>query len=150
MIYRFRSIFNRDNEYTIECDEPLELYDDFSLSIKKVDNDNKSFDYTNIDCVLKYAKHGTLGIKQYELEPQNFNGFHMMAETFKHRGCLTMGQPIELIKDKIEDKVTNTTLKNCDEKLRLAFEKYIQESNIMESLFQCFLNGAINGGKYIK
>ena len=65
MIYKFRSFFNRDNDYTIVSDEPLELYNDFSLSIKKIDNENKSYSYDNIDCVLKYGHRGTLGIKKY-------------------------------------------------------------------------------------
>ena len=53
MEYRFKSLFDREKEHVIETDEPLHLYDVFSISIGKVDKKSKSFSVDNINCVLK-------------------------------------------------------------------------------------------------
>lgn len=145
MIYKFRSFFNRDNDYTIVSDEPLELYNDFSLSIKKIDNENKSYSYDNIDCVLKYGHRGTLGIKKYDLDKDNFTGFHKMVETFKRRNCLSMGEAIELIVEKKPYEYEGVKLDNADQELKIAFEKHLKDSGMLDNLFQCFLQGVSYG-----
>lgn len=145
MEYKFRSIFDRGNDYTIVCNEPLELYNDFSLSIRKIDDENKSYSYDNIDCVLKYGKRGTLGINKYDLDRDNFTGFHKMVETFKRRNCLSMGVPIELIVEKKPYEYEGVTLDNADNELKIAFEKHLKNSGILDSLFHCFLQGVSYG-----
>ena len=146
MVYKFRSVFDRNNDYSIICDEPLELYDNFGLSIKKVDDEDKSFSYENIDCILKYSKKGVLGSKQYELDRDNFTGYHKMVETFKNKKlCLSMIEPIELIREGKTYECNNITLDNADTELKLAFEKYVKESGLMNTLFQVFLQGVTYG-----
>lgn len=142
MVYKFRSVFDRSKEYTIETNEPLELYNDFSVSIKKVDNEKKTYSYDNIDCVLKYFKRGTLGIKTIELDRDNFSGFYMMVETFKERNCLTMGEALELVTEHNQEEIT---IDNADTETRMAFEHYLKNSGIINTLFKCFLNGVQYG-----
>lgn len=145
MIYKFRSIFDRNNEYIIDSEEPLSLYDDFTLSINKVDSNSKSFAYENIDCELKYVKHGNIEAKYIELDKDNFNGYYMMIENFKHKQCLKMNIPIEIIKEEQTFEYKDVTLLNGDEEMKIAFNKYIQENSIMDMLFQCFLHGVSYG-----
>ena len=145
MKYKFKSLFKRDKEYTIECDEPLELYDNFALSIKKVDNGNKSFSHENIDCVLKYGKRNDIGLKTIELDRYNFSGYLMMVETYKQRNAVSMGEPLEIIKEEILYEFKHTNLENADKELRLAFNKYIEDNKLMDTLFQCFLRGVSYG-----
>lgn len=145
MTYRFKSLFNRDKEYTIECDESLELYDNFSLSMKKVERENKSFAYDNIECVLKYGKKGELGLKTVELDRYNFSGYLMMVETYKQRNAVSMGEPLEMIRDDIPYEFKDTTLETASQELRLAFNKYVEDNGLMNILFQCFLRGVSYG-----
>lgn len=147
MKYKFRSVFDRQKEYTIESDEPLDLYNDFSVSITKIDSDLKTYSYDNIDCQLKYMKRGNLGVKYLELDKNNFSGFYMMVETFKQRKCLKMGEPIEIVLPKKEFEYQDTNLDNADAEVKIAFEKYLKENNIMENIFQCFLHGVSYGKK---
>ena len=49
MEYRFKSLFDREKEYVIETEEPLHLYNEFSISIRKVDKESKSFSVDNIN-----------------------------------------------------------------------------------------------------
>lgn len=145
MVYHFKSLFNRDKEYTIECDEPLDLYNNFSLSIKKVDREDKSFAYENIDCVLKYGKKSEIGLKTIELDRYNFSGYLMMVETYKQRNAVSMGEPLEIIKEEIPYEFKDTTLENANQELKLMFNKYVEDNNLMEILFQCFLRGVAYG-----
>lgn len=145
MEYRFKSKFDRSKEYIIETNEPLELYDVFALSIKKFDNNDKSFSNDNIDCVLKYSKKGVLDTKTIELDYSNFNGFYMLIETFRHRGCLSMGEPLDMIYEKKVNEYENVNLSNADEELKLAFNDYIEKHNIMDILFKTFLAGVSYG-----
>lgn len=149
MDYTFKSLFNRNKEYRITTDEPLELYDDFSLSIKKIDNGNKSFSDNNIDCILKYMKHNELGTKTIELDQYNFSGYYMFVEKYKQRNAVSMGEPLQIVKDEIpyeykEAKLSDT---KTDEELKIAFNKFIADNNVMDILFQCFLNGVSYGKK---
>lgn len=145
MEYRFKSLFDRSKEYTIETEEPLHIYDTFSISIKKINNDNKSYSYDNIDCILQYSKRGALGINKIELDNTNFDGFYITVETFKKRGCLSMGEPIELVKEGKMHEFKDTTLENANNELKLAFNEYLESNNIMDILFQCFLHGVAYG-----
>lgn len=145
MKYKFKSLFNREKEYTIETEESLELYDDFALSIKKVDKDSKSFASENIDCVLKYGKHNQLGLKTIELERDNFSGYLMMVETYKQRNAVSMGEPLEMVKDVVPYEFKNVTLNNANNDLKLAFNKYVEDNKLMDVLFQCFLRGVSYG-----
>lgn len=147
MEYKFKSLFNRSNEYTIETDEPLHLYDSFALSIKKVDNDIKSFSYENIVCILKCSKYNELGTKVIELDRYNFSGFYTLVEVYKNRNCLSMGEPLELIKEEIPYEYKETNLNNADTELKADFNRFITENNVMEVLFQCFLKGVSFGKK---
>ena len=52
MEYRFKSLFDREKEHVIETEEPLHLYNEFSISIRKVDKECKSFSIDNIDLNL--------------------------------------------------------------------------------------------------
>ena len=145
MEYRFKSLFDREKEHVIETEEPLHLYNEFSISIRKVDKENKSFSSDNIDCVLKYAKRGTMGINQIELDSTNYNGFHMMVETLKKRGCISMGEAVELIRETKPYEFKDTNLENANNELKLAFNNYLEENKIMDMLFQCFLHGVTYG-----
>lgn len=145
MKYKFKSLFNREKEYTIECDEPLELYNNFALSIKKVDKANKSFSYENIDCVLKYGKRNDIGLKIIELDRYNFSGYLMMLESYKQRNAVSMGEPLEMIKEEVPYEFKDTNLDNANKELKLAFNKYVEENKIMDILFQCFLHGVAYG-----
>lgn len=145
MKYKFKSLFNREKEYTIETDEPLDLYDDFALSIKKVDKNSKSFSSENIDCVLKYGKHNQLGLKTIELERDNFSGYLMMVETYKQRNAVSMGEPLEMVKDEVPYEFKGVTLNSANNELKLAFNKYIEDNKLMDVLFQCFLRGVAYG-----
>lgn len=145
MEYRFKSLFDREKEHVIETEEPLHLYNEFSISIRKVDKENKSFSSDNIDCVLKYAKRGTMGINQIELDSTNYNGFHMMVETLKKRGCISMGEAVELIRETKPYEFKDTNLENANNELKLAFNNYLEENKIMDMLFQCFLHGVAYG-----
>lgn len=147
MKYTFTSIFNKEKVYTINTEEPLELYNDFSLSITKINPDNKSYSYDNIDCVLKCLKHNELCTKIVELDGTNFSGFHMMVETFKRRGCNRMGEGIEMVQNNPNFEYKDTTLDNADSELRYAFDQYVKDNNIMNVLFQCFLHGVSYGKK---
>ena len=145
MKYKFKSLFKRDKEYTIECDEPLELYDNFALSIKKIDNSNKSFSYENIDCVLKYGKRSDIGLKTIELDRYNFSGYLMMLEIYKQRNAVSMGEPLELERKKEVCEFDGVTLDTVNDDIKNAFKKCIGSNNIMETLFQCFLSGVSYG-----
>jgi hypothetical protein len=145
MKYNFKSLFNRERKYIIECDEPLDLYDDFSLSIKKVDKSDKSFSYDNIDCVLKYGKQGTLDYKTIELDRDNFNGYYMLVETYKNRNALSVGEPLEMIKEEVPYEFKDVNLDNATTELKLAFNKYVEDNKLMDTLFQCFLHGVAYG-----
>lgn len=145
MKYKFKSLFNREKEYTVECDEPLELYDDFALSIKKVDKANKSFSYDNIDCILKYGKHNQLGINKIELDRYNFSGYLMMLESYKQRNAVSMGEPLEMIKETVPYEFKDVNLENANNELKLAFNKYVEDNKLMDVLFQCFLHGVAYG-----
>jgi hypothetical protein len=145
MKYKFKSLFNRDKEYTIETDEPLDLYDDFALSIKKVDKNSKSFSSENIDCVLKYGKHNQLGLKTIELERENFSGYLMMVETYKLRNAVSMGEPLEMVKNEVPYEFKGVTLNNANNELKLAFNKYVEDNKLMDVLFHCFLRGVAYG-----
>lgn len=145
MKYNFKSLFNRERKYIIECDEPLDLYDDFSLSIKKVDKSDKSFSYDNIDCVLKYGKQGTLDYKTIELDRDNFNGYYMLVETYKNRNALSVGEPLEMIKEEVPYEFKDVNLDNATIELKLAFNKYVEDNKLMDALFQCFLHGVAYG-----
>ena len=147
MEYRFKSLFDREKEHVIETEEPLHLYNEFWISIRKLDKANKSFSSDNIDCVLKYAKRGTMGINQIELDSTNYNGFHMMVETLKKRGCISMGESVELIRETKPYEFKDTNLENANNELKLAFNNYLEENKIMDMLFQCFLHGVAYGKK---
>lgn len=143
MEYKFRSLFNREKEYVIDTENCLEKYDSFALSIGKLDNNNKSFGEDNIDCVLKYGKKGVAEGYSLDLDKNNFDGYHMFVETYKRKGCLKMGEAIELAKNKpavIDDYVG---IDDADENLRLAFDAYLKDSGIMDVLFKCFLGGIL-------
>ena len=145
MEYKFKSIFDREREYTIDTEEPLNLYNTFALSIKKIDKNDKSFGYDNIDCVLKYSKRGTLDGKTIDLDSTNFDGYSMLLERYKKKSCLSMGEAIELVSEKSTNEYENTTLDIAQTELKLAFEEYVRESGIMDALFKCFLNGVSYG-----
>ena len=147
MKYTFTSIFDKEKVYTIDTEEPLELYHDFALSITKINPDNKSYSYDNIDCVLKCLKQNELGSKIVELDETNFSGFYMMVETFKRRECKRMGEGIEIVQNKPNFEYKDTTLDNADSELRSAFDQYVKDNNIMDVLFQCFLHGVSYGKK---
>lgn len=145
MNYKFKSIFNRQREYTIETDEPLDLYDTFSLSIKKIDKDNKSFSEENIDCILKYGKSNSLGLQSIELDRYNFSGYLMMVETYKQRNALSMGEGIEIIRENKPYEFDGVNLDNANNELKLAFNKYVEDNKLLDVLFQCFLRGVSYG-----
>ena len=145
MEYRFKSLFDREKEYVIETEEPLHLYNEFSISIRKVDKESKSFSADNIDCVLRYSKRGTIGINQIELDSTNYDGFHMMVETLKKRGCISMGEGVELVRETKPYEFKDTNLENANNELKLAFNQYLEENKIMDILFQCFLHGVAYG-----
>ena len=145
MEYKFKSLFDREKEHVIETEEPLHLYDVFSISIGKVDKESKSFSVDNINCVLKYGKRGITGINQIELDSTNYDGFHMMVETLKKRGCLSMGEGVELVRETKPYEFKGTNLENANNELKLAFNKYLEENKIMDMLFQCFLHGVTYG-----
>ena len=147
MVYNFKSLFNREKEYTIDTEEPLDLYNTFSLSMKKFDAKDKSFAYDNIVCVLKYGKKGVLELQQIELDQTNFSGFYLMVEVFKQRNCLSMGEPLELIKENPFNEFENVNLENAEEELKLEFNKYVENNDIMNTLFKCFLKGVSYGKK---
>lgn len=145
MEYRFKSLFDRSKEYTIETEEPLHLYDTFSISIRKIDNDNKSFSYDNIDCILQYSKRGSLDVNKLELDRFNYSGFYMTVEVYKRRSCFSMGEPIELVKEEKPYEFKDTTLENANNELKLAFNEYLESNGIIDILFQCFLHGVAYG-----
>ena len=145
MIYSFKSLFDRERIYTIDTEEPLSQYDDFSLSIKKVDRNDKSYSPDNIDCVLRYAKHGKLGIKTIQLESYNFNSYYSFVEKYKQRNAVSMGEPLELERKKEIYEFDGVTLETANEDIKKAFKKYVENNNIMETLFQCFLSGVSYG-----
>lgn len=140
MKYTFNSLFRKENEYVIESDISLEEYDEFSISIRKVDEENKSFSYDNIDCVLKYGHKGKLDIQILELDQSNFDGFYLLVEKFKNRKCYSMGIPISLsISSKnnlINDK---ETLETIDEGLKKEFENFLKRTDVREALLKLFL-----------
>lgn len=145
MKYKFRSLFDREKEFTIESDEPLGLYNVFSLSIKKVDKDSKSYSYDNIDCTLQYSKKGDTGIKRIDLDQHNFSGFYMFVETYKKRNAFSIGEPIELSD---EDKIyvhDNISLENADDDVKIAFKSFITNNKVVDELFKCFLGGVSYG-----
>ena len=135
MEYRFKSLFDREKEHVIETEEPLHLYNEFSISIRKVDKESKSFSVDNINCVLKYGKRGVTGINQIELDSTNYDGFHMMVEMLKKRGCLSMGEGVELVRETKPYEFKDTNLGNANNELKLAFNKYLEENKIMDILF---------------
>lgn len=141
MVYKFKSLFDREKLHMIITDEPLHLYNNFILSIRKVNDDIKSYSYDNIDCVLKYSNRGTLETKELDLDRENFNGYLMMIEKFKSRNCKSMGEPIEIVNDKVKETYKEITLDKADNETKLAFNKFIDDSNIMELLFKCFMGG---------
>ena len=145
MEYRFKSLFDREKEHVIKTEEPLHLYNEFSISIRKVDKECKSFSIDNIDCVLRYAKRGIAEMKQIELDSTNYDGFYMMVETLKNRGCVSMGEGIELIRETKPYEFKDTNLENANNELKLAFNNYLEENKIMDMLFQCFLHGVAFG-----
>lgn len=145
MVYSFKSLFDRERIYTIDTEESLSQYDDFSLSIKKVDKDDKSFSTDNIDCTLRYSKHGKLGIKSIQLEPYNFSSYYAFVEKYKQRNAVSMGEPLELERKKELYEFDGVTLENADKEIKDAFKKYMEGNNIMETLFQCFLFGVSYG-----
>ena len=145
MVYSFKSLFDRERTYTIDTEESLSQYDDFSLSIKKVDKNDKSFSVDNIDCILRYSKHGKLGTKSIQLEPYNFNSYYGFVEKYKQRNAVSMGEPLELERKKEINEFDDVTLENADNEIKTAFKKYIERNNIMENLFQCFLAGVAYG-----
>lgn len=145
MEYKFKSLFNKEHEYVIECEEPLELYDNFALSIRKVDKANKSFSDENINCILKYGKRTQLGMKELDLDKYNFSGYFMFVETYKERNAVSMGEPLEMIKEEPKYEFKDVNLNNANNELKLAFNKYVEENKIMDMLFQCFLRGVAYG-----
>lgn len=146
MKYQFKSLFNREKVYTIDCEEPLDLYDDFSLSIKRVDSDIKSFSADNIDCVLKYCKHGTLDIKRYELDSTNFSGYHLLVENLKRRNCVSLGEGLEIVRNN-KNEFEDVSIDDADSDTVMAFNQFIKDNDIMDALFKCFLNGVSYGKK---
>lgn len=128
-------------ECTIDCDEPLEIYNDFTLLIKKVDSDSKSYSYENIYCVLKYGVHGDVKMKIYELDSRNFSWYYMMVEKFKSKRCHGMGVPVELVISNTDNPVEDITPENADDQLRKSFGKFLEDSGIIETLFKFYLRG---------
>ena len=139
MKYKFRSLFDRDKEFTIESDEPLGLYNVFSLSIKKVDKDSKSYSYDNIDCTLQYSKKGETAIKRIDLDQHNFSGFYMFVETYKKRNAFSIGEPIELAEKDTIYVHDNIALENADDDVKIAFKSFITNNKVVDELFKCFL-----------
>lgn len=141
MQYKFRNLFNREDECTIDCDELLNSYDDFSVSMRKVDINNKSYSYDNIDCTLKCVRHRDKTTKIIELDKDNFDGYLLMLEKYKEKTCLRFGKAFELITENNSLEGLETTFKEDSSELRNAFEDYLTKSGIKEMLFQCFLSG---------
>lgn len=145
MKYNFKSLFDRERTYTIETDEPLSIYDTFALSIKKVDNQCKSFSEDNIDCILKYSLRGKEGTYSIQLEPYNFESYYAFLEKYKSRNAVSMGEPLELdIKRQVEED-DDLSLETADTKTKELFNAFVNDTNVMNTLFKVFLRGVKYG-----
>ena len=141
MKYTFKSIFDPTKEFKIETDIVLTNFNTFNVIISKVDNEKKSYAEDNINCILKYSDCNINKSYEMDLDSSNFDGYYGTLEKFKKRNCLTMGEPIQLCfvgTYKTENKLT---INNATLEMKERFQQFITDNKIMETLFNCFLEG---------
>lgn len=133
----FQSLLNKQVKYEINTPQTIEGYTTFMLKMHKINTLDSSYSQSNISCILECHGDDT---KHIFLNPINFSEYYLFLEKFKSReNCLSISEPIELVKDK--EVSIPSSLETASDEIKLYFINAMCNNETVKSLFESFVSG---------